>query len=151
MFCFALGNKRRLLGEADVDLSKSIRELGLGERYKRVLDKDSSILYARLWAEMRQRKDLAPSFNLVMRYWILAAMCDGLAVAWFVWAIVWTAWAHAPDDRCVAGPSYWAKIAVVVVFVIVGAFCWAEAGRYGRYQKYEIVATLGYAHEDTKK
>src|SRR4051812_35703921 len=46
------------------------------KRARKEIHRRAELLYTRLWAEARQSPGLAPSFNLLMRYWVMAAMCD---------------------------------------------------------------------------
>lgn len=148
MVCFALGAVRRQQGAPPyAGLRRRLEETGLDARYAHLLDQPPGFAYTRLWAELRQRRDLAPSCNLITRYWVMAAMCDGLAVAWLVWALTWAAWAHVPPDLCEPGPSYPIKVVVAAAFVAASLLCWREASRYGAAQVQELLATLAFAHE----
>jgi hypothetical protein len=119
---------------------------------------DYGILYTRLWAELRQSKELAPSFNLVLRYWVLAAMCDGLVVALGLWASLWLVFAATTLYRRAGaggdasglplGPTVIAMVLVEVSLWAAAYFCKEEARRYTRYQMEEIVATLAYVHDE---
>jgi hypothetical protein len=173
--CFAAGRLRRSDQSFYLELPQQLRDFGLGKQYgledivppapspslmARVrawfgvapaTDRDRlaskcARVYTRLWAEVRQDSTLAPSFNLVMRYWVMAAMCDGLAAALGVWVMVWGAFtAHvAPASR----PA----VAVVELGLMFATWlCFREAGRYTRYQCYEIVATLAYRHDALRR
>lgn len=93
-------------------------------------------LYVRMWAEVRQRERLAPSFSLVRRYWVSAATLDGLFVAFATWAVL-----LALKDQSLHG--WFPSIATVV-----GAlFCLREAERYGVYQREELVGTLMHGYD----
>jgi hypothetical protein len=42
-------------------------------------------LYALMWTQVRQQSSLAPSQVLLNRYWVMAALCDGMVVAAALW------------------------------------------------------------------
>jgi hypothetical protein len=116
-----------------------------------------TLLYTRLWAEVRQSKDLSPSFNLVLRYWVLAAMCDGLTTAIALWAVLWpvfifTSWFYPiTKDVWVDLPpalKLGAMSVMELMLIAAAVFCAKEAKRYTEYQVYEIVVTLAHAHDE---
>jgi hypothetical protein len=111
-----------------------------------VLAQKCTRVYTLLWAEVRQDKALAPSFNLVMRYWVMAAMCDGLATALLVWLVLWVLWA-AHVDTVPSPPSGRIMLLVGVALGVGTVLFFREARRYTRYQMYEIVATLAYRRD----
>jgi hypothetical protein len=156
MVCFAAGRTagrklrrdRRLYSGLRADLKRC----GLEARYQALLPKDKdpeaalryALLYTRLWAELRQSPELAPSFNLLTRYWVMAAMCDGLAAALGLWSVVWLTWATHLGER---GRPADAVLVLVEIALVGGAvLCFIEAGRYGKYQVAELVATLAHRH-----
>jgi hypothetical protein len=151
--CFAAGRKLRNSKNFYEPLPGYIRDFGLAERYARFLPGDadadatrrSALLYTRLWAEVRQSQRLLPSFNLLTRYWVMAAMCDGLSAAFLVFWFLWVAWGILPVP--VQPPSL---LVIVIGAVGLGAgalLSTIEAQRYGKAQMYELVATLAHAHE----
>jgi hypothetical protein len=93
-------------------------------------------LYVRMWAEVRQRERLSPSFSLLRRYWVSSATLDGLFVAFGTWAILFAL--DAGDAR-----EWFPSIATTVGAV----FCLREAERYGVYQREELVATMLHAYD----
>jgi hypothetical protein len=93
-------------------------------------------LYVRMWAEVRQRERLAPSFSLLRRYWVSAATLDGLFVAFVTWALL-----LALDAE---GAREWFPS---LVTLIGAAFCLREAQRYGVFQREELTATLLHAYD----
>lgn len=146
--CFAAGTLRRRIHQPFEALPAHLRNFGLESSYERFLSpaagkQSCERLYTLLWVEVRQSRELAPSFNLLTRYWVMAAMCDGLGVAWAVWAVVWASWIITlrPEHPAVA-----IQVLVEVAFVGAAALCWREARRYGKSQVYELVATLAHAH-----
>jgi hypothetical protein len=93
-------------------------------------------LYVRMWAEVRQRERLAPSFSLLRRYWVSAATLDGLFVAFVTWALLLGLDAdHARE--------WFPSLATLVG----AAFCLREAQRYGVFQREELIATLLHAYD----
>ena len=93
-------------------------------------------LYVRMWAEVRQRELLAPSFSLLRRYWVSSATLDGLFIALGTWAVLLSLVQFDAHG--------WVPSAVT----LVGAcFCLREAQRYGDYQRQELVATLLLAYD----
>ncbi len=152
MVCFAAGALRRRWQRTTEDLPAQLDAFHLTEVYSGFLPADRNadadatrraydLLYTRLWAELRQSKELAPSFNLITRYWMMAAMCDGLCAAWLAWAALWLTWL-----RWSPPPHTGMIVGVALVFVVAAVLCAREASRYGKYQVYELVATLAYAH-----
>jgi hypothetical protein len=93
-------------------------------------------LYVRMWAEVRQRERLSPSFSLLRRYWVSAATLDGLFVAFGTWAVLLALDAHSVKE-------WFPPLAT-----LVGAtFCLREAQRYGVFQREELIATLLHAYD----
>lgn len=93
-------------------------------------------LYVRMWAEVRQRERLSPSFSLLRRYWVSAATLDGLFVAFGTWAVL-----LALDAQ---GAKEWFP----PIATVVGAtFCLREAQRYGVFQREELIATMLHAYD----
>lgn len=104
-------------------------------------------LYTRLWAELRQDKELAPSFDLVRKYWVMAATCDGLVAALLVWGgaslvrlvVAATAQGAPPTAGALAITSL-----QVIFFLLATRTCAREAHRLSVYQAEEVVATLAH-------
>lgn len=95
-----------------------------------------SALYVRMWAEVRQRERLSPSFSLLRRYWVSAATLDGLFVAFGTWAVLLALDAHSAKE-------WFPPLATLVGAV----FCLREAQRYGVFQREELIATLLHAYD----
>ena len=97
-------------------------------------------LHVRLWAEVRQCPDLAPSFYLLRRYWVMAATYDGMFVALVVWVIVIVACmlgvGGTPSPNATVGAS------IVVALLLLAVACSREAGRYVEFQMEELVASI---------
>jgi hypothetical protein len=101
-------------------------------------------LYGRLWAELRQKKELAPSYELARRYWVLAATFDGVAIALLLWAAA----ALGPAPLALAGagaaaasPAPWLAASLLVVSSLA---CFHEAGRFHQHQLEEAVTALAW-------
>lgn len=97
-------------------------------------------LYTRLWAELRQRPELGPSYALLRRYWVMSATYDGLTLALLVWAGVLLCWwlglgVPQPENR--HGAPVMAAIAVGMS-VLSGR----EAYRHYRNQIEELVGSV---------
>lgn len=126
---------RRTEGSGYVVSSHGRRIPWLG-RYVEGDHAQDSALYVRMWAEVRQRERLSPSFSLLRRYWVSAATLDGLFVAFGTWAVL-----LALDAQGAQGwfPPF---------ATLIGAgFCLREAQRYGVYQREELVATMLHAYD----
>jgi hypothetical protein len=93
-------------------------------------------LYVRMWAEVRQRERLAPSFSLLRRYWVSAATLDGLFVAFFTWGLLLALDAESARE-------WFPSLATLVG----AAFSLREAQRYGVFQREELIATLLHAYD----
>lgn len=99
---------------------------------------DLSRLYVRLWAEIRQNPNLAPSFSLIRRYWVMAATYDGLAFAMLSWLIVISIakfFLALPLNQ----PLY-VIIMLSLIFIIYA--CMREARRNQNHQVEELVASI---------
>jgi hypothetical protein len=152
LLCFAMGRWFRRLwrggrtgGGAADRLLQVLQAHGLSETeaVKHYLDrrdaKGEQRLYVRLWAEVRQSSELAPSFYLLRRYWVMAATYDGMVSAFIVWMLVILS--------CMFGlggsPSIDASGYIVVAALVLSAIaCSREAGRLVDYQMEELVASV---------
>ncbi|HVF73298.1 MAG TPA: hypothetical protein VM940_16975 [Chthoniobacterales bacterium] len=100
-------------------------------------------LYVRLWAEIRVLTSAAPTLALLNRYWVMAAMYDGLFVA----AILWIG--------AIASGTFWLRhdfdyvtgTGVCVALLLVAWGSYREAGRYFHYQIEELVAAVATARQ----
>jgi len=155
LICFALGRWLRglLLGSQKgfVTIFRAVLEAhGLDEfpLYKPYLERNPRglhSLYVRLWAELRETPELAPSMALCKRYWVMAATYDGVAFALLIWMgsiILWKS-GLLPD----APPTHQAfgLMLLVMGFALYG--CLREAARYKLNQIEELVATLAMHHD----
>ncbi len=112
------------------------------EKYRPYLDEEnlqSSRLYIRLWAEIRQNEELAPSFSLLRRYWVMAATYDGLASVALFW--IYTA-VDASLGLSISQLEPLQGGLSIFIAVLVFYVCSREAKRYVSNQIEEIVATL---------
>lgn len=97
-------------------------------------------LYGRLWAEIRGRSELSESYELLRRFWVLAATYDGVAFASLLWAAALTAVAASPDlASSIPEPIAYGLAGAVLLFAVA---CWHEASRFGKSQLEEVVATI---------
>ena len=89
-----------------------------------------------LWPEIDYSTlpELAASFSLLKRYWILAATFDGLAIAVLLW--------NAPIAVALksGAPPAWAIVSAITL--LVSGFAFAQANEYRRYQAAELLATV---------
>lgn len=99
-------------------------------------------LYTRLWAELRQDADLAPSFNLARRYWVLAATYDGLTTVLLLWLAIVLRLELDGSMGAVIQLSRWELLGVGTALSLLALFCAWEARRYDQYQLEEVVASL---------
>ncbi|MBN2439764.1 MAG: hypothetical protein JXJ04_00405 [Spirochaetales bacterium] len=116
------------------------------ESYKEYLTDNKKLnqnmwrLYIRLWAEIRENSNLLLSYNLIRRYWVLAAIFDGLMMSLFLWVVVLIYWIFQPPVIGLLSPSIgWPLVGIIF---IVSLFCSREAYRYAKFQMEELVATL---------
>ncbi len=150
--CFAVGrwirtevSKQNYQKKFDCHLRQVLAVHGLDhqESFKKYLDNTHRgiwRLYTRLWAEVRQCPELAPSFLLLKRYWVMAATYDGVAFAIFIWIAVFFNWCIGYDiqkklDWKVGG-------IVILLLAFIASACMREAGRYVEYQVEELVASI---------
>lgn len=96
--------------------------------------------YTRMWAHLRSYERLQESFNLVKRYWTLAATYDGLAMALVLW---WVPTIRFVVDQTDPGPIVLA-IGFALLLPVLAGFCVHRARIYKRYQIEEIVATTAH-------
>jgi hypothetical protein len=152
IICFAAGRKLRQDRTFYAALPKHLQDFGLLDRYAGLVARGTgpdamrrnALLYARLWAEVRETHRLAPSFNLLTRYWVMAAMCDGLFAAFSIWCLLWIVWSFG---RAAAPPPPGTVVWLGGVgLAAAAALSSLEAQRYGKAQMYELCATIAHAH-----
>jgi hypothetical protein len=165
--CFAAGRKLRRDERFYVRLPDHLRSFGLAERYQALIPPAAkpgaprggadarrrrahdvercALLYTGLWAEVRQSSELSPSYNLLMRYWVMAAMCDGLFAAFCLWEVLFVLYALGGTPR---EPPSSGVLSALVALGLAGAAALSmiEARRYSGAQMYELCATLASHH-----
>jgi hypothetical protein len=97
-------------------------------------------LYTRLWAEIRHRQDLIPSYSLLKRYWVMAATYDGVAMSLIIWVAVFVAWCIGFGIKEKLKWGLGVPAIGVLVFASLASF--REASRYGEYQVEELIASI---------
>lgn len=98
-------------------------------------------LYTLFWTRVRQSGHLAPSLSLLNRYWVLAATCDGLAIAAMVWAAVFFAWWRGVG---MPQPGGGWTLGLGISALCFVPMCLRESQRYTRVQMDELVATVAW-------
>jgi hypothetical protein len=159
LLCFAIGRwfrgrwrADRVGGKVNDRFLEVLEAHGLSEiqavsEYLRRGDaRGEARLYVRLWAEVRQSHQLAASFYLLRRYWVMAATYDGMVTALLVWILTIAA--------CVLGLGNSPPIPITVGLTTVIALaasalaCSREAGRYVDYQMEELVASIAASRNE---
>jgi hypothetical protein len=183
LICFAVGRSfRRLLGWLR-DLARGgpglpfsrqlydmVQDHGLGDddivgTYVREQEARPR-LYARMWAEIRQRPELKESFDFINHSWVLAATYDGVAAAALVWAgalllglevaAVEPALAAAPGvlpnlldpsattTYLLGEPLVTPIVLALIAFSVVASW---EARRHGEHQAEALMATMAHLQQ----
>ncbi len=111
-------------------------------------DRVADCLYQRMWAEIRQSRDLAPSLVLLNRWWVMAATYDGIAMSLIFYILIFTAWLSGIGVSEKWGSFIEGSFAYVVVLVLIlfalSLASFREAGRLESNQREELVATMAY-------
>jgi hypothetical protein len=111
-------------------------------------DNIADCLYQRMWVEIRQSSELAPSLNLLNRWWVMAATYDGIAMSLIFYAIIIIIWWNGfglSDSNMVMIKSHphYAFVAILILSMLsIASF--REAGRLENNQREEIVATMAH-------
>jgi len=135
-------------------------------------------LYTRLWAEIRQRDTLEPSFTHINSYWVRAAVYDGLVVSIAAWMVAASLAAVAPafapqvlapppaataihvsednsqvGERPALAPQHrLAVLAATILFGPVGVWaCIREARRCDQYQLVELIGTIAWERDQRER
>lgn len=103
-------------------------------------------LYIRMWAEIAQKRPRSVAFNLLQRYWVMAATYDGLGAAFLVWGVV----------LIVCACPVYVTHAVVMGSALIGfaiclglsALSFKQGARYYAYQIEELVADFAVVHRE---
>ncbi len=98
-------------------------------------------LYTLMWTQVRQQSELAPSHVLLNRYWVMAALCDGMIVSATLWLVVLATSLHRLSSMQL-GFLGWIGLALAIL--AMGLFL-KEAERYSAVQIDDIVSTLAWA------
>ena len=149
--CFALGRvvRPRLQGQPNAALMRLATEhhpldevLDLKDALEGDRGNDARLqsLYNRLWVHVRTLPELASTFSLVKRYWVLAATFDGMGIALLGWLVP----VLVPLVIATPGASVGAVPALLLAIALVGSayFCWRQSAEYRKYQVDELVATV---------
>jgi hypothetical protein len=153
LVCFAVGRWFRteiLKQQYDNQFDRHFRQvlevhgLAFQEYFKKYLDNTTQRgiwrLYTKLWAEVRQCPELAPSFLLLKRYWVMAATYDGVAFATFIWIAVFFNWClgYGLQEKL----DWIVGVIAILLLAFIAKACMREAGRYVKYQIEELVASI---------
>lgn len=98
-------------------------------------------LYTLMWTQVRQQMDLAPSQVLLNRYWVMAALCDGMIVSSLLWLTVLLT-SRARLEHMQLGFLAWVGLALSALSM--GLFL-KEAERYSSVQVDDLVSTLAWS------
>lgn len=151
--CFAFGRMLSRRKDFYAHLQKRIEAFGVKDEVRPWLDSTGpSEMYTVLWVELRQNKELSPSFNLLLRYWVMAAMCDGLFIAFGIWTLAWLCWIGKPLGAYVSFlgwpqpdvPRGFVRVAVLALLAGATLICRREGRRYADGQMTELLATLAH-------
>jgi hypothetical protein len=141
LVCFAVGRwfRYKSLGPTFAGLSQraqglsAVPELADLYAHDELRAGSERELYDRLWVLVRTVPELAESFALVKRYWILTAAFDGLMVAILLWNV--PIFAVLVDDQVL-------QAACCVGTLVLSGFCLRQASEYRGYQAGELIATV---------
>jgi hypothetical protein len=103
-------------------------------------------LYSWMWADLRDHDSSSESYRLLNRYWVTAAMYDGLVVAFLVWAglAIFCALGFGGHFSWQRSALFFATAAL---FCAASRVCYREADRNFEYQVVELSATLAAKKE----
>lgn len=97
-------------------------------------------LYTMMWTQVRQQAELTPSQVLLNRYWVMAALCDGMIVSSLLWTTVICA-SSSRLQHMQLGFLMW--IGLALSLLSMGLFL-KEAERYSSVQVDDLVSTLAF-------
>lgn len=113
-----------------------------------------SSLYVRMWADLREAKNLGSSLAIINRYWVMSATYDGLAVGCLVWLVALELW-WQKNGVCVISLiiaesnaarlstiQLWVSVLMVPIVLFIAYRCLVEAERYSKHQVEEVIATI---------
>lgn len=98
-------------------------------------------LYTMMWTQVRQQVELTPSQVLLNRYWVMAALCDGMIVSSLLWTTVLCA-SSSRLQHMQLGFLMWIGLALSILST--GLFL-KEAERYSSVQVDDLVSTLAFS------
>lgn len=103
-------------------------------------------LYSRLWAELRDNYTSSEGYRMLSRYWVMAAMYDGLVLSFLLWSAVA---AGVASGRLGLVVDEQRAIAAVAAFAFIGLayVCNREGLRNFEYQVEDICATFAARRE----
>jgi ABC-type multidrug transport system fused ATPase/permease subunit len=106
------------------------------------LDNDDTfwLLYSRLWAEIRENKDIEESKILLKKYWTLAAVCDGI-VGSGIYVLCILFYYNICDQFNIL------LIILFIFIIIIVILCSREANRFIKFQAEELFATINYCNK----
>jgi hypothetical protein len=141
LLCFAVGRwvRSRVLGLSLGEFRERAAALATVDevadlfRHGELRAGEDRQLYDRLWVLVRTLPELAASFALLKRYWILSATFDGLMVAVLLWNVPIFLVLEAGTGE---------QAALSVVTLALAGFSLRQASEYRSYQGAEIVATV---------
>ncbi|HNF99677.1 MAG TPA: hypothetical protein PK493_20440 [Pseudomonadota bacterium] len=97
-------------------------------------------LYTLLWTQVRQQHDLSPSHVLLNRYWVMAALCDGMVVASLLWlGVVVCSWSRLSAMQL----GFMGNLGIALSAIAVVLFV-REAERYTAVQIDDLISTLAW-------
>lgn len=97
-------------------------------------------LYTLMWTQIRQQSDLTPSHILLSRYWVMAALCDGMVVSSVLWLGVLLSSLHRLEALQLV---FLARLGVAMASLATLLFL-REAERYAAVQVDDLVSTLAW-------
>lgn len=104
------------------------------------LEQTAHRLYTLLWTQVRQQQDLSPSHVLLSRYWVMAALCDGMVVASLLWFGVLLSSKHHLSAMQL---GFMGNLGIALSLVAVVLFV-REAERYTAVQVDDLISTLAW-------
>lgn len=117
------------------NLRKNIVQNELLKKYRITLTNNESfdVLYGKTWARLREDNSKVNSYKHINRYWVMAAMCDGLGFS-CVLGFILTLW---PYKLFINNCFLTGAIASFICFTIVIFY---EADKYDKFQKEDLFA-----------
>jgi hypothetical protein len=107
-------------------------------------------LYQRMWAEIRQCRELAPSLTMLNRWWVLTATYDGIAMNLIFYALIIIIWLNGiglsvkNSDLIMSHPYHEYSFVAIFILLMLSIASFREAGRLEINQRAEIAATMAH-------